>query len=159
LPPLAEDGTLPPGAGFQEIWTWVASALADLRDTVSQPQVVALYKQGLMDDSVIGGLEDYLAKFEPGARPPRVASYEYDVLKTYEGLHQQAAWEAKWRAKATQQARTSQPVVTPSALQATGNSQPVQHKQRIRSKKKVGRNEPCPCGSGRKYKHCCGKKR
>lgn len=22
---------------------------------------------------------------------------------------------------------------------------------------KVGRNEPCPCGSGRKYKHCCGK--
>lgn len=22
--------------------------------------------------------------------------------------------------------------------------------------KKIGRNEPCPCGSGRKYKHCCG---
>lgn len=20
----------------------------------------------------------------------------------------------------------------------------------------VGRNDPCPCGSGRKYKHCCG---
>ena len=24
------------------------------------------------------------------------------------------------------------------------------------SGKKVGRNEPCPCGSGRKYKRCCG---
>ena len=23
-------------------------------------------------------------------------------------------------------------------------------------KKKVGRNEKCPCGSGKKYKHCCG---
>jgi preprotein translocase subunit SecA len=23
--------------------------------------------------------------------------------------------------------------------------------------KKVGRNVPCPCGSGKKYKHCCGK--
>jgi len=22
---------------------------------------------------------------------------------------------------------------------------------------KTGRNEPCPCGSGKKYKHCCGK--
>ncbi|MFN8899499.1 MAG: SEC-C metal-binding domain-containing protein, partial [Pseudomonadota bacterium] len=22
---------------------------------------------------------------------------------------------------------------------------------------KVGRNDPCPCGSGRKYKHCHGK--
>ena len=25
------------------------------------------------------------------------------------------------------------------------------------SNKKVGRNEPCPCGSGKKYKHCCGR--
>ncbi len=23
--------------------------------------------------------------------------------------------------------------------------------------RKTGRNEPCPCGSGKKYKHCCGK--
>ncbi len=23
--------------------------------------------------------------------------------------------------------------------------------------KKIGRNDPCPCGSGRKYKQCCGK--
>ena len=27
----------------------------------------------------------------------------------------------------------------------------------VRSERKVGRNEPCPCGSGRKYKQCCGK--
>lgn len=23
--------------------------------------------------------------------------------------------------------------------------------------KKIGRNDPCPCGSGKKYKRCCGK--
>ena len=23
--------------------------------------------------------------------------------------------------------------------------------------KKIGRNEKCSCGSGKKYKHCCGK--
>ena len=23
--------------------------------------------------------------------------------------------------------------------------------------KKIGRNDPCPCGSGKKYKNCCGK--
>ena len=22
---------------------------------------------------------------------------------------------------------------------------------------KIGRNDPCPCGSGKKYKHCCGR--
>ena len=26
----------------------------------------------------------------------------------------------------------------------------------VRAQKKVGRNEPCPCGSGKKYKQCCG---
>ena len=25
------------------------------------------------------------------------------------------------------------------------------------AEKKVGRNEPCPCGSGKKYKKCCGR--
>ncbi len=29
-------------------------------------------------------------------------------------------------------------------------------KRRI-AEKKVGRNEPCPCGSDKKYKKCCGK--
>ena len=27
----------------------------------------------------------------------------------------------------------------------------------VRKEKKIGRNEPCPCGSGKKYKNCCGK--
>ncbi len=27
----------------------------------------------------------------------------------------------------------------------------------VRVEKKIGRNEPCPCGSGKKYKNCCGK--
>jgi SEC-C motif domain protein len=27
----------------------------------------------------------------------------------------------------------------------------------VKAAPKVGRNDPCPCGSGKKYKHCCGK--
>ena len=30
-------------------------------------------------------------------------------------------------------------------------------KEPVRVEKKIGRNEPCPCGSGKKYKNCCGK--
>lgn len=30
------------------------------------------------------------------------------------------------------------------------------HVQTVRSGKKVGRNDPCPCGSGKKFKKCCG---
>ncbi len=36
------------------------------------------------------------------------------------------------------------PVVSARATTASGSG-------------KVGRNDPCPCGSGKKYKHCCGK--
>jgi preprotein translocase subunit SecA len=34
---------------------------------------------------------------------------------------------------------------------------PQQKKEAVPVGKKVGRNDPCPCGSGKKYKHCCGK--
>ena len=33
----------------------------------------------------------------------------------------------------------------------------VEKARPVRSGPKVGRNDPCPCGSGKKYKHCCGK--
>ena len=29
--------------------------------------------------------------------------------------------------------------------------------QTIVKEKKIGRNDPCPCGSGKKYKYCCGR--
>lgn len=39
-----------------------------------------------------------------------------------------------------------------------GGSEVVKKKKPIvRKEKKIGRNDPCPCGSGKKYKNCCGK--
>lgn len=41
----------------------------------------------------------------------------------------------------------------------SGNAQPEKPKaQPRRVTQRVGRNDPCPCGSGKKYKHCCMKK-
>ena len=37
------------------------------------------------------------------------------------------------------------------------NENPKETKKKNRQK--IGRNDPCPCGSGLKYKHCCGKNR
>jgi preprotein translocase subunit SecA len=39
-------------------------------------------------------------------------------------------------------------------MAGSGDYQPVQ--QVVRSGAKIGRNDPCPCGSGKKYKKCCG---
>ena len=40
---------------------------------------------------------------------------------------------------------------------ADQQNSPETSKPVIRSSPKVGRNSPCPCGSGKKYKQCCGK--
>lgn len=39
----------------------------------------------------------------------------------------------------------------------SGGTDGSEKKQPVRKAKKPGRNDPCPCGSGKKYKHCCGK--
>ena len=42
---------------------------------------------------------------------------------------------------------------------ATANEENSEAEQKpfVRSAEKVGRNDPCPCGSGKKYKQCHGK--
>jgi preprotein translocase subunit SecA len=48
----------------------------------------------------------------------------------------------------------------PVARPQTGGTQPQPAAEPalpfVREGRKVGRNEPCPCGSGKKYKHCHG---
>ncbi len=48
------------------------------------------------------------------------------------------------------------------AKRAAASSATARHTQGagvtvVRTAPKVGRNDPCPCGSGKKYKHCCGR--
>ena len=45
-------------------------------------------------------------------------------------------------------------------LQYSGSGEAAEAKQtpKRRTTPKVGRNDPCPCGSGKKYKKCCGNK-
>lgn len=42
--------------------------------------------------------------------------------------------------------------VTGTNKDTTGGKRPI-----VRMSEKIGRNDPCPCGSGKKYKHCCGR--
>lgn len=46
---------------------------------------------------------------------------------------------------------------SPKYLLSHGSAQPERGTTIKREGKKVGRNDPCPCGSGKKYKKCCGK--
>jgi len=70
-----------------------------------------------------------------GKRPPRSVATSVDDLEE--------AFQRRKR-RELEQAR----------MAGAGDRQPVQ--QVVRSSAKVGRNDPCPCGSGKKYKKCCG---
>ena len=39
---------------------------------------------------------------------------------------------------------------------SSGSSDGSEKGRTVRKGKKVGPNDPCPCGSGKKYKNCCG---
>jgi len=70
-----------------------------------------------------------------GSRPPRNIATSVDELEE--------SFQRKKR-RELEQAR----------MAGSGEAQTVQ--QVVRSSAKVGRNDPCPCGSGKKYKKCCG---
>ncbi|EIF2256770.1 preprotein translocase subunit SecA [Vibrio cholerae] len=60
--------------------------------------------------------------------------------------------EAQRRAQAEEAARHAQAQhVSADAAEQDESNQPM-----VRDERKVGRNEPCPCGSGKKYKQCHG---
>jgi preprotein translocase subunit SecA len=70
-----------------------------------------------------------------GKRPPQAVATSMDDLEE--------AFQRRKR-RELEQAR----------MAGAGDRQPVQ--QVVRGAAKVGRNDPCPCGSGKKYKKCCG---
>ncbi|MCM8788244.1 MAG: SEC-C metal-binding domain-containing protein, partial [Candidatus Omnitrophica bacterium] len=79
--------------------------------------------------------------------PERVfipASFSHQELNQFETVRQQ------------EPVGVSQNVSVPSAGTL---SAPEVKQQPIRVGKKIGRNDPCPCGSGKKYKKCCGANR
>jgi preprotein translocase subunit SecA len=48
------------------------------------------------------------------------------------------------------------PTPAPTPIQAQAQGGDGKKRPKVAGKK-VGRNDPCPCGSGKKYKHCCGR--
>jgi preprotein translocase subunit SecA len=49
------------------------------------------------------------------------------------------------------------PKEQPMVFSGSGDSPPPKKQPVRKAQKKVGRNAPCPCGSGKKYKQCCGR--
>ena len=93
---------------------------------------------------------------------------KYDVVRTLsrmqlENPEELAAAERKRRAEAEQHmqfqhASAGQLEAPEGAGQSDAETQAeAKPAPFVRDNRKVGRNEPCPCGSGKKFKQCCGR--
>ena len=89
---------------------------------------------------------------------------KYDVIRTLsrmqlENPEELAAAERKRRAEAEQQMQFQHAQANELGASTTdaAEQQPLRAAPFVRDDRKVGRNEPCPCGSGKKYKQCCGR--
>ncbi len=80
----------------------------------------------------------------------RVRVQQQEEVERMEEQRRAQAEEAARRAQA--QHAAAQNHLSEGEESEEGSSQPM-----VRDERKVGRNEPCPCGSGKKYKQCHGK--
>jgi preprotein translocase subunit SecA len=103
------------------------------------------------------------------AQKDPLVEYKRESRKTYEDMRVEIAKNAAGlifraqpgpRQRGPQQTREFKPTAAqPSAAAgptAEARAAPAQGRPVVAGKK-VGRNDPCPCGSGKKYKKCCGR--
>ena len=101
-----------------------------------------------------------------GQRNPLV-EYKRESFEMYQEVHERIcgevvryAFQLEPMSQEERQAQLAQQQAETKRVQrvaaAAGGPSPTTETV-IRQKKKVGRNSPCPCGSGRKYKKCCGR--
>ena len=87
-------------------------------------------------------------------------SIKYDVVKTLQRMviedPEKTKAEELERRRKTEQSMRYQKSESEASVESQADVN-VKAAPVVRAEQKVGRNEPCPCGSGKKYKQCCGK--
>jgi len=142
------------------VWDDLACACADIEALLVFPELRRAFDEGLIFEGTIGRSELDEVEAAPGATLKRYkehhpqitdvaaevawwACFEDDRRRNAERLavsaHDRALFEPKPDAPAIPYAKPDTPA-TP-----------------YKAPPKPGRNEPCPCGSGKKFKKCCGR--
>lgn len=84
-----------------------------------------------------------------------VNDIKLDVVKILLNINRAQNLERKETVKITKQGL--QEAVNALKSSTPNESKEVSHTPVVNNEPKVGRNDPCPCGSGKKYKNCCGR--
>jgi hypothetical protein len=138
--------------------TWLINTCQDIRAEELLPEIEKSFDDSLVNETIIGDWAafqaiwaDDLDDFTDNSHLRLIddtigelSSWEY-----FKSEEQKQADAERWRQRARELGYDRPPKVTEKIVWET-NDGTFQ-----RETPKVGKNEPCPCGSGRKYKKCC----
>jgi len=146
---------------YHQVWNALACAVADLPAPELLEDLRQVYKDGLVDEGYadLAGLErDVLVPFE------KKEPWKREKLSS---LVSDAVTEMSWWAAFKSGRKPRRPVLpqdpiapapplpSPEWDDLEGAAPETAPSPGIRRPPKIGRNDPCPCGSGKKYKKCC----
>ena len=86
-----------------------------------------------------------------------VANIKLDVVKLMLHIEKRGEVERKQTIEITKAAQENLNSINFESSEAPTQMQTEKPAPVVKSEPDVGRNDPCPCGSGKKYKNCCGK--
>ncbi|HEX7778873.1 MAG TPA: DUF1186 domain-containing protein [Vicinamibacterales bacterium] len=130
-----------------QVWNSLAGNAVDIRALAAFPDLRRAYDDDLIDPMYMG--RDELEKAESMAS----ASHLESVRELEPPIDDVAAATAWWAREAEDGDDEWEDV----ADRDDDDGEFVQPQEPYRAPLKVGRNAPCPCGSGKKYKKCCGR--
>jgi hypothetical protein len=132
------------------VWSELVAYCADLYALELLPEIEKAYQDGLVDPGFVGldHVKEDLAK-----------GLDWAMARLAESPHRKmvddTAKEMEWWASFNKEEQRRE-AARDLAMGAANVWQEDSFTGYKRSGPKIGRNDPCPCGSGKKYKKCCG---
>jgi hypothetical protein len=155
-----------------DLIAWMTASAGELSLKELLPVIETLYQEGVVSKDVVGEWAEIIDLFNAPRDEADLDPLPKNISEAYDGsyyerkkIRQLSQGDKMELEKMAQDPYTRKMM---EILMQSGDINPEEEpvdkplsppvQSPTKSKTKIGRNEPCPCQSGRKYKHCCGKK-
>jgi hypothetical protein len=135
---------------WSHVWDTLVSYSSDLYPEELLDDIERAYEDGLVDPGYIG-FDDVKRDLALGKNRILARLAENPHRRLVEDTVAEMGWWACFREDSQIRAKGPAQSSAKSNLSPAAGASPIK-----RAMPKTGRNEPCPCGSGKKYKKCCG---
>jgi len=155
-----------------DLIAWMVASAGELSLKELLPVIETLYQEGAVSKDVVGEWAEIIELFNAPRDEAELDPLPKNISEAYDGSYyerkkiRQPSQEDQLELEKMAQDPYAQKMMEllMKSDDAYTEEKPVDNPLTLpaqpakKGKTKIGRNDPCPCQSGRKYKHCCGKK-